>query len=119
MKFQYNNVLICYNYFTQKAEYIVISQYTKNIAYISFRMSAVHALQNNSVGFGVTTAVTMKSTTILWDVMPCSLVVYWCLGGMYCLHLHSSKYAKQDIILSFSLFLPEKYCIPEGGCHFP
>jgi hypothetical protein len=76
MKFQYNSVLICCSYFTQKAECIVISRYIQNIAYVSFRMSAAHALQSHCVLFGVPTAVTMKGTAIFWDVKPCSLVVY-------------------------------------------
>jgi hypothetical protein len=26
--------------------------------------------------------------SVIWDMMPCSMVGYHCFGGEYCLHLH-------------------------------
>jgi hypothetical protein len=40
--------------------------------------------------FEVLTLVTLKNT-IFCDVRPCSLTVYWCFGGMYCLHLQHKR----------------------------
>jgi hypothetical protein len=48
--------------------------------------------KQNSIGFEVLTTVTMKNTTIFWDMMPNSAVeVYRHFRGTYCFHLHGCR----------------------------
>jgi hypothetical protein len=69
------------------------------------------------LGFGVLTAVVMKSL-IFWDTTPCSpLKVHRRFGGTYYLHLHCRKYDKQET--SVKPGGKQSLCFHMGFCFDP
>jgi hypothetical protein len=89
------------------------SMWSNKINYISRGTKSCITARTSEVLVAVTT-----KNTVLWDVMPCSLVVYRRFGGTYCLCLHNRKVkqanSKQSTCCLMGLFLhPE-----DGGIMF-
>jgi hypothetical protein len=59
---------------------------------------------------------TMKRTTIVWDVTPCSLVVQQRFGQTYFLHLQGEKYSACNLIICLLDLL---FYFEDAGNTFP